>query len=142
MLLMHLEPAVFIFLKEGIVCSWDKQQNQNVRCEGLDEICQKKVKKLFAGVWLLMFLGQLQVAELTLLLSDQRRLRLAYRCLNHKGMVLDVTNYFISAPEEGLQCLVWGSQTLPLTSPKLVWLMLHHEKEPRESVADGKHVEH
>lgn len=97
------------------------------------------------------FLELLQVAELTLLLSNQCglhevRLRvaaeLAYRCLNNKGTVLDLTNYFISAPEEGLQCLVWGSQTLLLTSTKLVWFMLHHEKEPRERVADGKHVEH
>lgn len=97
-----------------------------------------------------MFLDLLQVAEHTLLLSKQWRLQVrlrvaaeqVYRCLSNKGMVLDLTNYFISAPEEGLQCLVWGSQTLLLTSTKLVWFMLHYEKEPRERVADGKHVEH
>lgn len=98
----------------------------------------------------MMFLELSQVAEYTLILSKQWRLqevrlRVAaeqvYRCLTKEGTVLDLTNYFISAPEEGRQCLVWGSQTL-LTSTKLVWFVLHCEKEPRERVADGKHVEH
>lgn len=91
----------------------------------------------------MMFLKLSQVAEHTLLLSNQWRLQVGrlrvaakqiYRCLNNKGMVLDLTNYFISAPEEGLQCL--------LTSTKLLWFMLHYEKEPRERAADGRHVEH
>lgn len=102
----------------------------------------RKGQKLSARVWLLTF-QLFQVAEHTLLLSNQWRLQVlrlrvaakqVYRCLNNKGIVLDLTNYFISAPEEGLQCL--------LTSTKLLWFMLHCEKEPRERVADGKHVEH
>lgn len=98
-----------------------------------------------------MFLELLQVAEHIRLLFNQGRLqevrlRVAAeqvcRCLNNKGIVLDLTNYFISAPEEGLQCLMWGSQTLLLTSTELVWFALHYEKKPSERVADGKHVEH
>lgn len=62
----------------------------------------------------MMSLDLLEVAEHTLLLSHQCRLqelrRVAaeqvYRCHHNKGIVLDLTNYFISAPEEGLQCLV------------------------------------
>lgn len=99
----------------------------------------------------MMFLELSEVAEHTLLLSHQWRLQevrlrgaaeLVYRCLTNKGMLLDLTNHFISAPEEGLQCLVWGSQPLLLRSTTLLWFMLHCEKEPRERVADGKHVEH
>lgn len=99
----------------------------------------------------MMFLELLQVAEHTLLLCNQWRLQelrltvaaeQVYRCPNKKGIMLDLTNHFISAPEEGLQCLVWGSQTLLLTSTKLLWFVLHCEKEPSECAADGKHVEH
>lgn len=69
--------------------------------------------------------GAITGGEHTLLLSNQCtlqvRLRVAaeqvHRCLNNKEIVLDLINYFISAPEQGLQCLVWGTHTLLLQAP-------------------------
>lgn len=70
--------------------------------------------------------GAITGGEHTLLLSNQctlqeLRLRVAaeqvHRCLNNKGIVLDLINYLISAPEQGLQCLVWGTHSLLLQAP-------------------------
>lgn len=93
---------------------------KTVSCKGLDETRQKKVKKLFARVWLMMFLELLQggsvcntpvqssdfcLVEVRLRVGCRRGLQMSQQKRSRTGF----NTLFHLRPEKGLQELEWES---------------------------------